>query len=380
MLCFPALLFCHDMIVLDKLYISQFIPGLITAIVSLLLVVTQRWHGKHSFDHLDGVQKVHSIPTPRVGGIALISGLIVAWILSPQPVARLLFPMLIAAIPSFAAGLTEDFTKRVSIRERLLATILSGIAAWWLTGYSLNHIDIAPIDYFLAYLPVGLAFTAFAVGGVANSINIIDGFNGLAAGTIIICFTAFGLIAWQAQDIELAQLCVVFIFVTAGFLVVNFPLGKIFMGDGGAYLLGFLLAWVAVMLPFRNPEVSVWAPLLVCAYPVLETGFSMLRRHYRSGQHPGQADSLHLHSLLYSRVSRVVFRGVRPHFINSLTSLLVWPLPFLCALIAVVWFTNTVVMIVSLIICAFVYRLVYLRLTQFVWCLRPATLSHDNPS
>lgn len=368
------------MTIFDQSYIYLFIPVLITAVVAVLIVMTTRWHGKHSFDSNDGVQKFHSAPTPRIGGVAIISGLIAAWLLSPEPTSKLLGAMLIAGLPSFAAGLIEDFTKSVGIRDRLLATMFSGILAWWLTGYSLTHIDIAPIDYFLAYLPVALAFTAFAVGGVANSVNIIDGFNGLAAGTIIICFSAFGLIAWQAGDADLAKLCVIFVSVVAGFFVVNFPFGKIFMGDGGAYLLGFLLAWVAVMLPFRNPSVSVWAPLLVCAYPVMETGFSMLRRHYRSGQHPGQADSLHLHSLVYCRVSRVKFRGAKPQLQNSFTSLLIWPLPLLCSLIGVVWFTNTVVMIVSIIICAFVYRLVYLRLTQFVWCMRPATLSHDHPT
>jgi len=358
--------------------IYQYIPGFITAVVSILLVLTTRWHGKHSFDSFEGVQKVHCAPTPRVGGVAIFCGFIAAWLLSPTPVVKLLGPMLIAGLPSFAAGLIEDFTKRVGIRERLIATMFSGLFAWWLTGYSLNHIDIGAIDYFLAYLPISLAFTAFAVGGVANSINIIDGLNGLAAGTINICFLALAFIAWHVGDVELAQLCFVFIAVTTGFLVVNFPFGKIFMGDGGAYYLGFMLAWVAVMLPFRNSTVSVWAPLLVCAYPVLETGFSMWRRHHRSGQHPGQADSLHLHSLMYSRVARFIFRGANPQIINSVTCLFVWPIPIFCALIAIFWMSNTTVLIISFIFSAFVYRLVYLRLTQFVWCFRPATLNRDK--
>jgi len=357
--------------------LSQFIPGFVTAVLAVLLIMTKRWHGKHSFDHLDGVQKFHYTPTPRVGGIAIISGFIVAYFLSPEPVSKHLGPMLIAGLPAFTAGLTEDFTKRVGIRERLLATMLSGILAWWLTGYSLNHIDIAPLDYLLAYLPIGLAFTAFAVGGVANSINIIDGFNGLASGTLIICFSAFGLIAWQVSDVELTQLCIVLVSVSAGFLIVNFPFGKIFMGDGGAYLLGFILAWIAVMLPFRNPAISVWAPLLVCAYPVLETGFSMWRRHHRSGQHPGQADSLHLHSLMYCRVARVVFRKAKPQLKNSFTALFLWPFPLLTALMGTLWYSNTAVMMIGIAVCTFAYRLVYLRLTQFVWCLRPTTINHN---
>jgi UDP-N-acetylmuramyl pentapeptide phosphotransferase/UDP-N-acetylglucosamine-1-phosphate transferase len=365
------------MIISENQYISQSLAGSITVIVSLLLVLTTKWHGKHTFDHSEGVQKFHSTPTSRVGGIALMAGLLAAWFLSPEPQSKLLGSMLIAGLPAFAAGLAEDFTNRISIRNRLLATMVSGLLAWWLTGYSLNHIDIAPIDYFLAYLPLSLAFTAFAVGGVANSINIIDGFNGLAAGTIMICFSALGFIAWQVGDVELAQLCLLFIAATAGFLVLNFPFGKIFMGDGGAYLLGFMLAWVAVMLPSRNPAVSVWAPLLVCAHPILETVFSMWRRHHRSGQHPGKADGLHLHSLLYCRVTRVLFPKARPELKNSLNSLFLWPISLLCSLVATIWFSNTVILIVGFVVCAFCYHLIYLRLTQFVWCLRPATINHD---
>ncbi len=358
-------------------WVSLCIPGFATVAISVLIIISKKWHGKHSFDSHTGVQKVHVAPTPRIGGIAIISGLLAAWFLAPDPVSKQLGLMLISGLPAFAAGLTEDFTKRVTIRNRLLATMVSALLAWWLTGYNLNDIDISPIDYFLAYVPLSVAFTAVAVGGVVNSINIIDGFNGLAAGTLMICFSALGFIAWQVGDAELARLCVVFIAVAAGFLVVNFPFGKIFMGDGGAYLLGFMLAWVSVMLPFRNHEVSAWAPLLICAHPILETVFSMMRRYNRSGQHPGQADSLHLHSLLYSRVARNLLPNAKPQFKNSLTSLFVWPISLLCSLAATVWFSNTVILMVGFVVCAFSYHLVYLRLTQFVWCLRPATINRD---
>jgi len=350
----------------------------ITAGSAVLLVTTRKWHEKHSLDTTDGVQKFHVNPTTRIGGIAIYLGLIAAYLFSPRPLSPLLGSMLIAGLPAFAAGLAEDLTKRVGIRDRLLSTILSGIVACWLTGYSLKHLDIYGIDWLLASVPVSILFTAFAVGGVANSVNIIDGFNGLAAGTIIICFSAFGFIALQAGDLELAQLCLVFIAAGIGFFIVNFPFGKIFMGDGGAYLFGFMLAWVAVMLPVRNAGVSAWASLVVCAYPILETGFSIWRRHHRNGHHPGQADSLHLHSLLYCRVARFALRGANPYLTNSLTSVLLWPFSMLCALVAMISFSNTTILSVSFIAFCVVYRLIYLRLTQFVWCLRPATLSHNK--
>jgi UDP-N-acetylmuramyl pentapeptide phosphotransferase/UDP-N-acetylglucosamine-1-phosphate transferase len=348
-------------------------PGIISALASVLLVLTTRWHGKHSLDTIDGVQKFHCAPTPRIGGVGIFIGLIIAWILASRQVAQLLGFMLIASLPAFAAGMAEDLTKRVGVRERLFATFFSGVIAWWLTGYSLNQMHIIGLDALLLYMPVSVLFTAFAVGGVANSVNIIDGFNGLASGIILICFSAFAFIAWQAGDVVLVDLCMLLIIVIAGFFVINFPLGKIFMGDGGAYLLGFMLAWVAVMLPMRNPGVSSWASLMVCGYPVMETCFSMWRKYHRKGHHPGMPDNVHLHMLVYSRVSRVVFSKANPALKNGLTSVFIWPFSILCALIAMIWSSNTTGLICGFIVCMLLYRLIYLRLTQFVWCITPAT-------
>ena len=358
--------------------IEQLVPGIISCVISVLLVLSKKWHGKHSLDTIDGVQKFHVQPTPRIGGVALFLGLIAAWWLASGSTAQLLGHMLVASLPAFAAGLTEDLTKKVGVRDRLIATMLSAGAAWWLTGYSLTRVDVWGVDVVMAYLPAGVAFTAFAVAGVANATNIIDGFNGLASGTVMICFTALGLIAWQVGDLQLVQLCLILTVVTCGFFVVNFPFGKIFMGDGGAYLLGFMLAWVAVMLPMRNPQVAVWAPLLVCGYPVLETGFSIWRKHHRKGYHPGAPDKVHLHMLVFRRVSQRVFSTENPDLKNGLTSLFLWLFSFLSALIGVIWYSTTFVLILGFVVCAVVYRLIYLRLTQFIWCLKPTTICTNN--
>ena len=267
------------MSLLDILHDGLIISALTSLGLTCVVVMTQQWHGKHSHDTLNGPQKFHVNPTPRVGGIPLFLALVVACCISPQSISILLCPMVIASLPAFAAGLVEDLTKRVSPRNRLLATMLSGVAAWWFTGYSITHLEITGVDSLLVYLPVSVAFTAFAVAGVAHAINMIDGFNGLASGTIMLLFVALGLIAMEVGDRELAQLCLTIIVVLTGFIAFNYPFGKIFLGDGGAYVLGFLLAWVAVMLPMRNPEVSVWAPLLVCAYPINEALFTMGRRY-----------------------------------------------------------------------------------------------------
>ncbi len=339
--------------------IEQLVPGIISCVISVLLVVSKKWHGKHSLDTTDGVQKFHVAPTPRIGGVALFVGLIAAWWLASASTAQLLGQMLLASLPAFAAGLTEDLTKKVGVRDRLIATMLSAVAAWWLTGYSLTRVDVWGVDVVMAYLPVGVAFTAFAVAGVANATNIIDGFNGLASGTVMICFIALGLIAWQVGDLQLVQLCVLLVVVTSGFFIVNFPFGKIFMGDGGAYLLGFLLAWVAIMLPMRNPQVSVWAPLVVCGYPVIETVFSMGRRYWNK-THAGQPDSAHLHSLIKVNVVNCLVSHLSQPIRNSLVAPLCWLYAIIPATIAVVLYGHTVILMTGWVLICVVYWILYL--------------------
>ena len=313
------------------------------------IVLTKDWHGKHSFDTHVGIQKFHHAPTPRIGGIALLLGLLTAWAVAPQQSSGLFGKMLVAGIPAFAAGILEDFTKRVGVRERLLATMLSGVVAFWLTGYTLNGIEIASFDRLLAVLPISVAFTAFAVGGVANSINIIDGFNGLAGGTLIICFSAFGLISLMVGDSDLAMICTLIIMTVAGFMLINFPFGKIFMGDGGAYLMGFLLAWVAVMLPTRNPSVSKWASVLVCGYPLIETVFSMARRAW-SKAHPGQPDSEHLHSLIKVNIVRRYFPELPQNLRNAMVSPFCWTFAMALAVVAVKFYYDKMIMMTGLFI------------------------------
>jgi len=338
--------------------IEQLIPGIITFLVSVFLVLSKNWHGKLSLDTTDGVQKFHLHPTPRIGGIALFLGLICAWWLTSGATAQLLGQMLLASLPAFAAGLTEDLTKKVGVRDRLLATMLSAVAAWWFTGYSLTRVDVWGVDVLMAYLPVGVLFTAFAVAGVANATNIIDGFNGLASGTVMICFTALGLIAWEVGDIQLVQLCVIITVVIVGFFVVNFPLGKLFMGDGGAYLLGFLLAWVSVMLPMRNPQVSVWAPLLVCGYPVMETLFSMGRRYWNNSK-AGQPDSEHFHSLIKVNVVNRFVPHLSQPVRNSLVAPFCWVFTVLISGLAV-WQYNRIEFLVAAWFGGFiVYAIIY---------------------
>lgn len=297
---------------------------LVALLVSLLIVGSARFHAPFTMDLTGSVQSAHEHPTPRIGGVGIYLGLLVGWLLLPKgDVANLLGLILLAGLPAWLFGLAEDVTKRVGVLPRLLATMFSGALACLISGVALTRVDVPLIDAALAYWPVAVLFTAFAVGGVANSINIIDGFHGLASGTSILALLAMTVLSLLAGDSALAVVCLLAALAVGGFWLVNYPWGKLFMGDGGAYFTGFVLAWVAVLLPMRNPETSPWASLMVCAYPFIEVIYSMLRRRIER-RSMGQPDSQHLHSLLASQLVRRHFTRLSNRLQNAAVAPFVW--------------------------------------------------------
>lgn len=348
--------------------------GFVTLIICLGIVLTQNWHGSHTLDSESGIQKIHDQPTPRIGGAAIYIGLVVGWALAPSPVAVLLGPMLIAAIPAFFAGIAEDTLKSGSVTIRLVATFASGILAWWLTQTSLTRIGIPGFDILLTNTLISVLFTAFAVGGVANAINIIDGLNGLASGTTLLCLSTLGFLAFLSGDVEMAKLCFIAGGATFGFMLMNYPFGKIFLGDGGAYLLGFLLAWIAVSIAMRNPQMSPWAPVLACGYPVLEVLFSMARRRARTLK-LGHPDRLHLHSLLWSRIARKRLTKTSATMQNASVMPMLLCYSLLPAALSLIFRQNTSYLVISFLISAFVYALIYSRLVHFHWRMPTLALS-----
>lgn len=345
----------------------------VSFVVCWLLVGTTRWHGHLSMDTDFGVQKFHNHPTPRVGGVGIFLGVVVGvWALHPGP-SSLLVPLLVAGLPAFVFGLAEDITKRVGVMARLLATMGSGILGWWMTGASITDVNVYGVDWLLSFPVLAVLFTAFAVGGVANALNIVDGFNGLASGGAIIMLVAMASLAQSQGDVELATMCHLLVGAVAGFFLINWPWGKLFLGDGGAYFIGFGLGWVAVLLLWRHPNVSAWAPLLICGYPVLEVGFSVWRRRKRR-LNPGHPDRLHLHSLIKRRVVRRWLPHSRNLVRNSVTGAIMWAFAAAPAFLALRWPSHTLALALCFVLCAFGYSALYARLTQFRWCFHPHTL------
>jgi UDP-N-acetylmuramyl pentapeptide phosphotransferase/UDP-N-acetylglucosamine-1-phosphate transferase len=333
----------------------------------VLLVITKRWHGALTMDFTDGIQKFHTAPTPRVGGIPIVLAVCVAWWVATADVQDMLFPILLAGMPAFVFGVVEDITKRVGVMQRLLATMASGLLAWWITDYSISRIDVWGVDALLKFTIVSVIFTAFAVGGVANAINIIDGFNGLASTMVTLGFIGYALIAWQVGDTTLASVALILGACVWGFFWVNWPFGKLFLGDGGSYFIGFALAWVAVLLIERNPGVSPFAALTVCVHPVTEVLFSIFRRKVRK-DHPGMPDRLHFHSLVKRRYVARWFGQYSNDVRNSITGAMIGFMTLTAVVLASLTHASVAGSVAAFVCLALGYVAIYARMVKHRWC------------
>lgn len=283
-----------SMAVMGLSFASFLLVIMACSLTGVVIVRTHHLHGHLSGDTVLGVQKVHD----RIRRVLVALWLRWVWLwhfsLVRQRCGASWDPCWWRVCLRLHLVWAEDLTKKVGITARLLATMRSGMAASLITGIAMQNTGFAPLDWALQWMPLAILFTAFAAGGLANAINIIDGFNGLAAGSLSIMLGTLGLMALSLGDMPVATVCFVVASCALGFGLVNWPLGKIFLGDGGAYLMGFLLAWLAILLPMRHPDqINAWATILVCAYPVLEVAFSVKRRIRREGHHPGHPDRSH---------------------------------------------------------------------------------------
>ncbi len=242
--------------------------------------------------------RVHAVPIPRIGGIAIVLGILVPAIalidLSDRYRAILIGTALIAIV-----GLIDDI-RGLSPRTKLLAVVAIALIPVIGSGLKLNHITLPLIgDHDIGW--VGYPLTVLWIAFLANLINLIDGMDSLAAGIVAIASGSMALLAASFGRADTAALAAIVCGATLAFLWHNYHPAKIFMGDSGALALGFLLATVSVQGVLKTAAtIALVAPLLVLAVPILDTSFVVLKRlKYRRA--PWGAD----HNHFYHRFMRI---------------------------------------------------------------------------
>lgn len=232
--------------------------------------------------------------------------------------------ILMSALPLLLAGLVEDTTKyEISPKYRLLiAALCSAIASAWF-GVTIDRVDIAYVDPLLQIAAVGFLFTMFAVAGFTHALNLVDGLNGFSSFIAITIMVAFGYLAFQYGHADLLAMNIFVAVAFLGFMVFNFPKGRIFLGDAGAYCFGFVIAWNAVLLLHREPDISAWAILSILFWPVADTLWAMLRR-LLNNLPVGKPDQLHFHSVMQRTLIIWSRNRMNLERANPIASLILW--------------------------------------------------------
>jgi UDP-N-acetylmuramyl pentapeptide phosphotransferase/UDP-N-acetylglucosamine-1-phosphate transferase len=321
---------------------------LVSLFTQYLVIDLSHKRGIFIDDHTSDLpQKLHNEPTPRIGGL----GIFVACMFMTKDLDNGL-KIILCLIPAFLAGFLEDLFAKISPLRRLLIMSISA-------GMAIYLINAVVLDFGFISVPygVGVFISIIAILGLINGTNLIDGFNGLSAGVCFLIFTTYFVISLRVHDEAMMLISLVCMGAILGFLVFNFPYGKIFLGDGGAYSLGFMLAVLAMMIVNRHsdhsiPEdyISPWFALVCLIYPVWEVIFSFSRRmiiHRLSPLHP---DSKHVHQL--------VFRNITNHN-NPLTSLVIFPVVLLFNILAILFYNSSISLFIIAIVFVISYTIFY---------------------
>lgn len=361
----------------EEVLVLLLVSFAVSTVVAVLLI---RWARDHAriYD-ADKPQRFHVGDVPRLGGLAILAGLLggwmtsaladwMGWVINSQLAWKTALAWSLVALPGVLGGAYEDATQRLAIRYRLLLTALSAVLACVLLDVTVPRLALPGVDGLLVAWPwLGVAFAVFAICGLPHAFNIIDGYNGLAGMVAVLIGLALAYVSLQVGDRELAAVVLCMVGATGGFLLWNYPRGLIFAGDGGAYLWGGVLAVASITLVQRHPVVSPWFPMLLLIYPVWETMFSIYRKMAR-GISPGVADALHLHQLIYRRIVRGVFHddaARRMLMRNNRTSSYLWGVTLLAVVPAVLFWNNTGVLMVGSLVFVVFYVTAYLMLVRF---------------
>ena len=348
-----------------NLHIMQWFDVNVLIFMGMSLVVNgfiaylwdKKFYQKLGLKSYQAIQRIHLNETPRLGGLVLILSLISFVMYSPNNESIQLFKLiLICLIPITVIGLKEDLFHNVEPAIRLLALLFVG----WLfraqfTGPLPNMADVPLIGKLLALQGGVSFFYILSMVAVANGMNLIDGVNGLCGAVALSILGALLFLSYRTSDVVMLSTILSVILILIPFLIFNYPYGKIFLGDLGAYSLGLIISMLTIILFGRHPEISPWAAVLILIYPATEVVFSMLRRAMRDVS-IYQADKAHLH-LKFFHFFRPQLRYKK--MANALVTPILSPL-WLFPLTAISWFHHKPLFIfIAILLFVLCYGLLY---------------------
>lgn len=242
-------------------------------------------------------RRVHKKPIPVGGGIAMVISVSILMVYF-LPINKNLILTLIASLIIAISGLYDDkegLSPKLKFLFQFLAAVILIIGGMKIEFFT-NPFDSH--DALLILNILSIPVTIFWVCGITNTINLIDGLDGLASGVSMICAISMFFITYKMGRYDVSLICALVAGACLGFLPFNFNPAKIFMGDTGALYLGFMLSYISISGFLKQAAIlMIFVPVLILGVPVFDTAFAMVRRKL-SGKSMVEADKGHLHHRL----------------------------------------------------------------------------------
>ncbi|HAE40208.1 MAG TPA: hypothetical protein DCG57_16480 [Candidatus Riflebacteria bacterium] len=248
--------------------LNSFLPSVVAFLLSMVVSYILA-SSELPFNSLDvpGKRSLHERPTPRLGGVAILLGIIAGWMVAhaTQPLVNEFVFFAGAAVLVAAVSVADDFFTLSQIARFIVHLLACGLVLFGCvyenTGWPL------------------LVFYAIATIWLVNLYNFMDGMDGFSGGMAVIGFSALGLAAWFSGATHLSMMISVVAAAALGFLVFNFPPARIFMGDVGSATLGFLVAGFSLW-GINEQAYAIWLPLLIFSPFIVDASVTILRRAF----------------------------------------------------------------------------------------------------
>ncbi len=244
---------------------------------------------------IPGERHIHSRPTPKLGGIAIALGI---YLVAPFvfQMEKVIIAYLVSAFIIFLLGLIDDLMN-IGWRFKLIVfciamSIFIFVSDTWIRNIG-NLFGNEKIDLD----KWGIPFTFFAVFGLTNAINLIDGLNGLACGASVIAFISFAILAYISDNTAVFYLCILNLGAILALFRYNYPKARIFLGDTGSLFIGYSLSIMAILLTQAKGNVNPVIPVIILGIPIFDTLRVMITRIIKRSS-PFKADKTHLHHLM----------------------------------------------------------------------------------
>lgn len=240
-------------------------------------------------------RRIHKEPVPRLGGVAVFLGILSGFYFI-APLTSQARGLLLGAALIMVLGVIDDLTE-MNAKVKLAGQIACASVAWFFSIRILGMTNFIRGGYISFSPPVSFLITVFWIVAITNTVNLIDGLDGLAAGIVCIACLSIAYTSFMAKNLRTCSLVLAMAGASFGFLLWNFYPAKIFMGDAGSMLLGYLISTVSLIGDSPTKGTTLFAtivPILILALPIFDTCFAIVRRTARR-QSIMKADKGHLH-------------------------------------------------------------------------------------